>query len=189
MDLKKVYKDNNIVITGHTGFKGSWLCLWLAQLGAEVHGFSLPPNTEPNHSTAARISKLLKSEKLGDIREIIELHTSHGKLATMTSVQPEGRFCALVSTPNGEITSFLEKPTGDGSWINAGFFVFEPEIFDYIKEGDATIFERTPLTQLAKDGQLCTYKHYGFWKCMDTLRDKLQLQDMYDAENTLWLRN
>ncbi|MFA7030621.1 MAG: GDP-mannose 4,6-dehydratase, partial [Candidatus Cloacimonadaceae bacterium] len=69
MDLKKVHQDKNILITGHTGFKGSWLCLWLAELGAEVHGFSLPPNTEPNHYTAARIFELLRSEKLGDIRD------------------------------------------------------------------------------------------------------------------------
>ena len=80
----------------------------------------------------------------------------------------------------------MEKPKGDGSWINAGFFVLQPEILDYIQEGDATIFERGPLESLAKDGQLYTYRHEGFWKCMDTLRDKLQLQAMWDEGNTPW---
>lgn len=121
-----------------------------------------------------------------NIKELVEYHTSHGKLATMTSVQPEGRFGALVSKSNGEITSFMEKPAGDGSWINAGFFVLEPEVFDYIKEGDATIFERAPLEQLAKEGELYTYKHNSFWKCMDTLRDKQQLQEMWDEGHSPW---
>ncbi|MFA5452138.1 MAG: glucose-1-phosphate cytidylyltransferase [Candidatus Methanomethylophilaceae archaeon] len=121
-----------------------------------------------------------------NIKELVEYHTSHGKLATMTSVQPEGRFGALVSKPDGEITSFMEKPAGDGAWINAGFFVLEPKVFDYIKEGDATIFERAPLEKLAKDGELYTYKHNGFWKCMDTLRDKQQLQEMWDSGNAPW---
>lgn len=122
-----------------------------------------------------------------NIKELVEFHKSHGKLATMTSVQPEGRFGALVEKPNGEITSFMEKPKGDGSWINAGFFVLQPEVFDYIKEGDSTIFERAPLENLAKDGELYTYKHNGFWKCMDTLRDKQQLQAMCDENNAPWI--
>ncbi len=121
-----------------------------------------------------------------DIKELVEFHKTHGKIATMTSVQPEGRFGALVSKPDGEITSFMEKPAGDGAWINAGFFVLQPEVFDYIKEGDATIFERAPLEQLAKDGELYTYKHTNFWKCMDTLRDKQQLQEMWDKGTAQW---
>ena len=121
-----------------------------------------------------------------NIKKLVEYHKTHGKIATMTSVQPEGRFGALVSKPDGEITSFMEKPAGDGAWINAGFFVLEPEVFDYIKEGDATIFERAPLEQLAKDGELYTYKHTSFWKCMDTLRDNQQLQEMWDEGNSPW---
>jgi len=121
-----------------------------------------------------------------NIKELVEFHKTHGKIATMTSVQPEGRFGALVSKPDGQITSFMEKPAGDGAWINAGFFVLQPEVFDYIKEGDATIFERAPLEKLAKDGELYTYKHTSFWKCMDTLRDKQQLQDMWDKGNAQW---
>ena len=122
-----------------------------------------------------------------DIGKLVEFHKAHRKAATMTSVQPEGRFGALVFNEDGEVTSFAEKPKGDGSWINAGFFVCEPEVFDYITEGDPTIFERAPLENLAKDGQLYTYQHDGFWKCMDTLRDKYQLQAMCDEGNAPWI--
>ena len=122
-----------------------------------------------------------------DINKLFEFHKAHGKIATLTSVQPEGRFGAIDSIDSGKIISFMEKPKGDGSWINAGFFVFQPEVFDYIKDGDATIFERAPLENLAKDGELYTYKHEGFWKCMDTLRDKMQLQDMCDNDNAPWI--
>ena len=122
-----------------------------------------------------------------DIGKLVEFHKAHGKVATMTSVQPEGRFGALVFNENGEVTSFAEKPKGDGSWINAGFFVCEPKVFDYITEGDSTIFERAPLENLARDRELYTYHHNGFWKCMDTLRDKQQLQEMCDEGNAPWI--
>ncbi len=122
-----------------------------------------------------------------DINKLVEFHKAHGKIGTMTSVQPEGRFGAVDFDKKSRVNSFMEKPKGDGSWINTGFFVFEPEFFDYIKGGDATILERAPLEDLAKDGELYTYKHEGFWKCMDTLRDKLQLQDMYDNDNAPWI--
>ena len=122
-----------------------------------------------------------------DIGKLVEFHKAHGKAATMTSVQPEGRFGAIVFNENGEVTSFAEKPKGDGAWINAGFFVCEPKVFDYITEGDTTIFERSPLENLAKDGELYTYHHDGFWKCMDTLRDKQQLQAMCDEGNAPWI--
>lgn len=122
-----------------------------------------------------------------DISKLIEFHKKHGKIATMTSVQPEGRFGALEFMGNGKITSFMEKPKGDGSWINAGFFVLQPEVFDYIKEGDATIFERAPLENLATDGELYTYHHEGFWKCMDTLRDKIALNEMCESGNAPWI--
>lgn len=121
-----------------------------------------------------------------DINKLVAYHKTHGKLATMTSVQPDGRFGAIESGSNGEIRHFVEKPQGDGAWINAGFFVLEPKVFDYIRNGDTTIFERAPLEQLAKDGELYTYKHTGFWKCMDTLRDKQQLQEMWDNKAIPW---
>ena len=121
-----------------------------------------------------------------NIQELIEFHKKHGKIATLTSVQPEGRYGTITSGATGQISDFVEKPKGDGAWINAGFFVLQPEVFDYIKEGDATIFEHGPLETLAKDGQLYTYRHEDFWKCMDTLRDKIVLQEMWDKGNTPW---
>jgi len=120
-----------------------------------------------------------------DINKLVEFHKSHGNIATMTSVQPEGRF-GTVKCDKTRVSSFIEKTKGDGAWINAGFFVLNPEVFDYIKDGDATIFERAPLENLAKDGELYTYKHEGFWKCMDTLRDKIQLNDIWDSGNAMW---
>jgi len=84
------------------------------------------------------------------------------------------------------VTKFIEKPQGDGSWINGGFFVCEPEIFNYIKQGDDTIWERDPLEQLAKDNKLVAYKHYGFWKPMDMLRDKIQLEELWNSGNAPW---
>lgn len=122
-----------------------------------------------------------------DVNKLVEFHKTHGKIGTLTSVQPEGRFGAVNFDKSNRVNSFMEKPKGDGSWINAGFFVFEPKFFEYIKDGDSTILERAPLEDLAKDGELYTYRHEGFWKCMDTLRDKIQLQDMYDNDNVHWL--
>jgi len=115
-----------------------------------------------------------------NIQKLLEFHKAHGRAATITAVQPEGRYGTIVSGNDGKIANFVEKPPGDGAWINAGFFVLEPRVFEYLKDGDNTIFERYPLENLAKDGELYSYKHYGFWKAMDTLRDKAQLQEMWD---------
>lgn len=120
-----------------------------------------------------------------DLTALLNFHKKHGKAITMTSVQPEGRFGALETDSNNRVLSFMEKPKGDGSWINGGFFVCEPKVLDYIA-GDETIFEREPLENLAKDGQLFTYRHHGFWKCMDTLRDKNQLNEMWNSQNAKW---
>ena len=103
----------------------------------------------------------------------------------MTSVQPDGRFGAI-EIEGDKITNFLEKPKGDGSWINGGFFVCQPAVFDYIKEGDSTIFEQAPLQELARDGELYSYKHNGFWKCMDTLKDKNDLDAMLQSNEAKW---
>jgi len=119
-----------------------------------------------------------------DLSELISFHKKHGKLITMTAVQPEGRFGAL-ETDGNRVESFLEKPKGDGSWINGGFFVCQPEVLNYIKD-DNTVFEQEPLQQLAKDGQLFNYRHQGFWKCMDTLRDKKVLNEMWADGQAKW---
>jgi glucose-1-phosphate cytidylyltransferase len=119
-----------------------------------------------------------------NLAELIQFHKQHGKLITMTAVQPEGRFGALET--NGErVESFLEKPKGDGSWINGGFFVCQPEVLNYIKD-DSTVFEQEPLQQLAKDGQLFNFRHSGFWKCMDTLRDKKVLNELWESKQAKW---
>jgi glucose-1-phosphate cytidylyltransferase len=120
-----------------------------------------------------------------DITTLVAFHRSHGKLATITSVQPGGRFGALDLSEDSHVRGFQEKPSGDGGWINAGFFVLEPRIFDYI-EGDHTVFERAPLERLAKDNQLVAYKHFGFWQPMDSLRDKTQLEQIWKSGNARW---
>jgi glucose-1-phosphate cytidylyltransferase len=123
-----------------------------------------------------------------DINELIKHHKNHGKAITMTAVQPEGRFGSLQIDETEKVTSFQEKPKGDGHWINAGFFVCQPEVFDYIDGDDKTIFERQPLEKLAKEEQLYTYKHRGFWKPMDNIRDKIQLEEMIDSNSAPWIK-
>ncbi|MFC1885017.1 glucose-1-phosphate cytidylyltransferase [Thermodesulfobacteriota bacterium] len=120
------------------------------------------------------------------IDRLLEFHRSHGKLATVSSVQPEGRFGVIASDRKGQIESFMEKPLEDSAWINAGFFVCEPGIFDYLNDGDETVFERAPLENLVKDNQLYAYQHRDFWKCMDTMRDKLQLNRMWEGGQAEW---
>jgi glucose-1-phosphate cytidylyltransferase len=121
-----------------------------------------------------------------DIKALTEHHKKHGKLMTMTAVQPDGRFGTFEANSEGRVTQFLEKPRGDGSWVNGGFFVCEPKVLDYIRHGDETILEREPLEALAQEGQLSAFNHSGFWKCMDTLRDKTDLNQMWDAGTAKW---
>ena len=121
-----------------------------------------------------------------NITDLIKSHKQSGKLITMTAVQLQGRFGALVIKDGGMITSFMEKPKGEESWINGGFFVCEPEVFDYIPQGDEITFERAPLENLARDGQLNAYKHYGFWRPMDTLKDKNELTEMWQNGSAPW---
>jgi len=120
-----------------------------------------------------------------NIKELVKFHKNHGKAITMTAVQPEGRFGAL-EIEDDCVKAFVEKPKGDGNWINAGFFVCEPKVFDYITNGDVTVFEEEPLRNLAEDGEMYTYKHHGFWKPMDMLRDKIKLIEMWDNNQAKW---
>lgn len=121
-----------------------------------------------------------------DIKKLVNYHKEHGKLCTVTSVQPSGRFGALDLTNDMSVNSFLEKPKGDGSWINGGYFVCQPEVFDYITEGDSTVWEQKPMEQIASDGQMKAFKHEGFWRPMDTLKDKHDLNEMWDTNNSPW---
>ena len=120
-----------------------------------------------------------------NISELVSFHQSHRKLVTMTAVQPAGRYGALNIESDGEVSDFMEKPKGDGAWINGGFFVCDPSVLNYI-EGDSTVFEKNPLTQLSETSQLVAYKHNGFWECMDTLRDKTNLCGLWDKNAAPW---
>jgi glucose-1-phosphate cytidylyltransferase len=118
-----------------------------------------------------------------NIEKLVKFHQEKKGLLTVTSVQPQGKFGAL-NIEDNKVSSFLEKPRGDGHWINGGFFVCQPEVFGYIKE-DATIFEKEPLENIAKSNQMFAYKHEGFWKPMDTLRDKIELEESWQ-NNPPW---
>ncbi len=119
-----------------------------------------------------------------DLDKLLTFHKKHGKLATLTAVRPPARFGHL-EIEGDQINVFDEKPQAGEGWINGAFFVLEPEIFDYI-EGDSTQFEKEPLSNLAKDGQLMAYKHTGFWQCMDTIRDKKLLEKIWESGNAPW---
>jgi glucose-1-phosphate cytidylyltransferase len=155
-------------------------------------------DTGVNSMTGGRIKRIQKH--IGDepflltygdgvsdvnIKNLVATHQKSGKLCTVTSVQPSGRFGALNLGAENQVDSFLEKPKGDGAWINGGFFVCQPEVFDYI-EGDSTTFEKAPMERLAADGQMGAYLHDGFWKPMDTLRDKVELEESWESNRAAW---
>lgn len=121
-----------------------------------------------------------------NIAALVAHHQKKKALVTMTTVQPEARFGMVNTDENGYINDFREKPPGDLGWINGGFMVCRSGVFDYLKDGDATIFERAPLENIARDGLLLNWQHHGFWKCMDTLRDKIQLNQLWDSGAAKW---
>jgi glucose-1-phosphate cytidylyltransferase len=119
-----------------------------------------------------------------DIAKLIAFHRSQGKLATLTAIQPPGRYGA-VSIEDSRVLSFAEKPAGDGAWVNGGFFVLEPKVIDYI-DGDESSWESSPLMRLAGNGELSGYEHKGFWQAMDTLRDKNHLEELWQSGKAPW---
>jgi glucose-1-phosphate cytidylyltransferase len=119
-----------------------------------------------------------------NLEKLLKFHYKNKSTVTMTAIQPAGRFGALDIEDN-IIRKFIEKPAGDGSWINGGFMVCEPQILDYI-ESDSTVLEKNPLQTLAQEGKLTAYKHQGFWQCMDTLRDKFILNDLWNKNQAPW---
>jgi glucose-1-phosphate cytidylyltransferase len=170
----------------------------------EVHGTSAEPwrvtlvDTGQRTMTGGRIKRV--APHLGgetfcltygdgvadlDIRALVDFHEAHGKLVTVTAVQPAGRFGAM-RVEDDEVVGFQEKPQGDNAWINGGFFVVSPGALDYL-EGDETVWERAPLERLSADGQLRAYRHLGFWHAMDTLRDKNYLQALWESGEAPWL--
>ena len=130
---------------------------------------------------------LTYGDGVGDVNipATLDYHRRQGLFATVTATQPSGRYGALELDAGNVVRGFQEKPKGDGAWVNAGFFVMEPQVFDYIS-GDSTILEREPLENLAKDGKLCAYKHEGFWQPMDTMRDKTALENLWQAGKAPW---
>jgi len=122
-----------------------------------------------------------------NLNELLSFHKSTGKMVTLTSVQIPGRFGSLDINDKGEVGKFVEKPAGDGMWINGGFFVLEPEVFQYLESDmDDIQWEKGPLENIANDNQLAAYKHYGFWKCMDALRDRIELEELWSSGNAKW---
>ena len=156
-------------------------------------------DTGENTLTGGRLKRVagyLKSEKsfcftygdgVGnvDITKLIRFHSEHGKKATLTATRPPGRYGALSFGADDSVERFQEKPQGDGSWINGGFFVLNPSVIDRIAD-DSSSWEGEPLTSLASDGELVAYKHEGFWQPMDTLREKNYLNDLWNAGNAPW---
>ena len=120
-----------------------------------------------------------------DLKDLERFHREHGKTATIMAVNVGQRFGVLDMQSGGKVQAFREKRDSDGAWINGGFMVMNPEVFDYI-QGDETVFEKGPLENLAKDGQLMAYVHNGFWKCMDTQRDRLQLEELWQSRKAPW---
>jgi len=119
-----------------------------------------------------------------DLHKLLAFHRSHGKLATLTAVRPPARY-GHMQFDGDQIVAFVEKPQIGEGWINGAFFVLEPQVFDYI-DGDDTVWEREPLERLARDGQLMAYKHTSFWQCMDTLREKYYLENLWASGNAPW---
>ena len=157
-------------------------------------------DTGLNTNTAGRIKRVkehLRGETFmltyGDgvaninISELVKFHFAHKRLATLTSIQVPGRFGNINIIEDGVVDNFQEKPHGDGMWINGGFFVLEPQIFDYLNgDMDNVQWEKGPLLNIANDKQLSAYKHNGFWKCMDALRDRIELEEMWSTGKAEW---
>ncbi|MCS6981839.1 MAG: glucose-1-phosphate cytidylyltransferase [Flavobacteriales bacterium] len=163
-------------------------------LGSQVEPFNvILADTGIDTMTAGRLKRVLPYTEnqpfmltYGDgvsdvnLHELLAFHKKHGRICTMTTVQAGSRFGVVQMDAEGFVTGFTEKPTDDGTWINAGFFVVNPEIAKYLKDdADQVMWERQPMDDLARDGQLAAYRHLGFWKCMDTLRDKEQLEELW----------
>jgi glucose-1-phosphate cytidylyltransferase len=122
-----------------------------------------------------------------NIDELVRFHKNHGKTATVTAIQPEARFGGMELNVENKVEIFKEKPTGDGQWINGGFFVLSPEIFTYLGDNaDQLMWEDQPLELLSKKGQLIAYKHTGFWKCMDAMRDRIELEQLWQSGTAKW---
>lgn len=170
----------------------------------EVHDSQAEPwkitlvDTGDNSMTGGRIKRIQKhignetfmltyGDGVADINinTLVDFHKANKKYCTVTAVQPSGRFGLLNINEQHQVNSFFEKPKGDGSWINGGYFVCEPQVFDFI-DGDDTIWEKNPMEKIAMKGEMCAFKHQGFWRPMDTLKDKMDLNEMWNENNAPW---
>lgn len=157
-------------------------------------------DTGLNTNTAGRIKKIQKyvhgetfmltyGDGVADvdINKLLEFHYSHGKHATLTSVKTPGRFGNLEINTDGKVDHFIEKPEGDGMWVNGGFFVLNKEVFNYLdSDVDNVQWEKGPLLEISRDKQLMAFKHSGFWKPMDALRDRIELEELWNLDKALW---
>ena len=157
-------------------------------------------DTGEETQTGARIKRIQQHIPVGEafmltygdgvadvnINELVSHHEKSGKCVTMTAVQPSGKF-GMLDIEGGTITKFLEKPRGDGGWINGGYMVLNYEVFQYLRDDENLIFEQEPLERLAQDGKLGAYKHYGFWQAMDTMRDRDKLNTMWKKHYVIWI--
>jgi len=153
-----------------------------------------------NTKTAGRLQQVIKyignedfmltyGDGVADVnlKELVEFHKKNNKIATVTSVQPDARFGGMDIAANGVVNSFREKSKADAQWINGGFFVLKPEVFNYLKNDmSGVMWEDGPLEKLTSDNQMVAYKHRGFWKCMDALRDKIELNELWETNNAPW---
>ena len=171
---RSFWRGKRVVLTGHTGFKGAWLALWLRRVKDYVSGDECFCFTYGDG--VADI----------DIAAEIAFHRAHGKQATVTAVQPPGRYGAL-RLDGARVDGFIEKPRGDGGLINGGFFVLSPRVIDRI-DADSTSWEHEPLAGLAQDGELMAYVHSGFWQPMDTLRERNLLEELWQSGRAPWKR-
>ena len=131
---------------------------------------------------------LTYGDGLSDInmKELLAFHRKNKKKATLSAIQNAGRFGVVNIASSGQVSSFLEKPKGESAWINGGFFILEPTVFDLIGNDDTVVWENEPLEELSKQGELCAYRHEGFWACMDTLRDKTSLEAIWQSGKVPW---
>ena len=200
MKIYSAFGFKDFIICG--GYKSDYIKDWIDNLTEEEkqHFNSIElVDTGDNSMTGGRVKRiqnyvnnesfmLTYGDGVADINidSLVSSHKQSGKKLTVTGVQPTGRFGGLkINHETNLVEEFNEKPKGDGIWINGGFFVCEPEIFNYI-DSDDTIFEQEPINQLVDKGELNCYKHHGFWKCMDTLKDKNDLNKMWDENKAEW---
>ncbi|MEQ8714713.1 MAG: glucose-1-phosphate cytidylyltransferase [Cyclobacteriaceae bacterium] len=122
-----------------------------------------------------------------DLKELIAYHKRHGRIGTVTMIQPKGKFGVIQTSEKGEVAGFVEKPQDGGNWINGGYFVLQKEVFSYLEESmDEVMWEQDPMLHMVEDGQLMGYKHHGFWKSMDILRDKVELENLWQSNSPPW---